>query len=135
MLFGAYLFFWYLDWMEKTRRTIDVGERWLKDPLFFKDEIVGSLLYRPTHPAPLERARHIGFRIHQKFNGNPRLQQLFNVPGNWLAILFDLLWADNRQLIKLIRESKAKVHPKWVQSLPEIGIALGMNHGNKTVIY
>lgn len=126
-LVGALLFWWYAEMSERVHRTFQLGAAWFDDELYSRDWSTQSLLLRPTHPAPLERAHETLAQAYQRYADNAVVVDALSSAWEWLSIFFDTAWLQTRAaLASVIRNQGLALHRKWVTAIPDTGVTLGV---------
>jgi hypothetical protein len=127
VLLGAFMFFWYVELTERVHRIFELGKSWFDDPLYGEHYLVNDLLFRPTHPAPLERliwATKIAFECVGHDKG---MEQAIMNPLIWIGNYFDSAWKHGRSLAaEGVQESNYQINRKWITFLPDVGAAIGL---------
>jgi len=118
-LVGAWLFFFYVDAMEKIHRTMALGPAWFDDPIYNDRSLfaVQDMLYRSTHPNPIERSLlAFGYLCYQ---ASERVNLVSTVKDAWLWLdgLFGSAWLDVRDDIGAKASGKLP-SSKWITTIP-----------------
>lgn len=126
-IFGAMLFWWYAEITERVHRTFQLGSAWFDDRLYSHDWSAQSLLLRPTHPAPLERADETLAHAYQRYGDNAAVVDTLSAAWEWLSMFFDTGWLQTRDtLAAVIKNHRLVVHRKWITRIPDAGLKLGV---------
>lgn len=125
-IMGALAFFWYAEIGERVHRTFHLLDSWFEDELYTKDLQVQSLLLRPTHPAPLERARILLSMVFHDLEEEWLHRAVFG-SWMWLDALFQTAWNTTRPVVvaTVIKKSLC-IDRKWVDDIPLHLTAIGV---------
>jgi hypothetical protein len=123
---GALALFWYVELTERVHRTFRLGDVWFDDELYTKDFHVQSLLLRPTHPAPIERAISLLTMVSHEYREGWIQSAVFG-GWRWLDALFETAWATTRPLVAAAVDKQGlRIDRKWVDGIPLHLIAIGV---------